>query len=135
MAAALHHCGRFVNMGRAGLSTYEIIHATEIIGLSDEEHEIISLVLRHEDIVNTPDNISMRAVKMIAIISLADALDRSAKQKGGDFKVVLNEDGQMIVSTKFTGDLSLERMTFEKHGRFFHEIFGIEPLLRQKRAF
>ena len=135
VAAVLHHCGRFVNMGRAGLSSYEIIHATEIIGLSDEEHEIVSLVLRHENIMNMPDDVSMRAAKMIAIISLADALDRSAKQKGGDFKVTLGEDGRMTVSTKFSGDLSLEQLTFEKNSRFFNEIFGIEPVLRQKRAF
>ncbi|MBO6106367.1 MAG: exopolyphosphatase [Stomatobaculum sp.] len=135
VAAVLHHCGRFVNMGRAGLSSYEIIHATEIIGLSDDEHEIVSLVLRHENIMNMPDDVSMRAAKMIAIISLADALDRSAKQKGGDFKVTLGEDGRMTVSTKFSGDLSLEQLTFEKNSRFFNEIFGIEPVLRQKRAF
>jgi exopolyphosphatase/guanosine-5'-triphosphate,3'-diphosphate pyrophosphatase len=41
----------------------------------------------------------------------------------------------MTVSTKFSGDLSLEQLTFEKNSRFFNEIFGIEPVLRQKRAF
>ena len=75
----------------------------------------------------------MKVAKMTAIIRLAGALDRSAKQKAGEYKVVINEDGELVVSTKFTGDLTLEQISFEQNSPFFSEIFGIEPVFKQKR--
>ena len=47
--------------------------------------------------------------------------------------VVINEDGELVVSTKFTGDLTLEQISFEQNSPFFSEIFGIEPVFKQKR--
>ena len=131
--AMLHHCGRFVNMGSGSLSSYEIIRATEIPGLSRDEQELVVQVLRNEEGVPRWQDLSMKVAKMTAIIRLADALDRSAKQKAGEYKVVINEDGELVVSTKFTGDLTLEQISFEHNSPFFSEIFGIEPVFKQKR--
>ena len=129
----LHHCGRFVNMGSGSLSSYEIISATEIPGLSREEKELVVQVLRNEEGVPQWQELSMKVAKMTAIIRLADALDRSAKQKAGEYKIALNEDGDLVISTKFTGDMTLEKISFEQSSPFFSEIFGIEPVLKQKR--
>ena len=131
--AMLHHCGRFVNMGSGSLSSYEIISATEIPGLSREEKELVVQVLRNEEGVPQWQELSMKVAKMTAIIRLADALDRSAKQKAGEYKIALNEDGDLVISTKFTGDMTLEIISFEQSSPFFSEIFGIEPVLKQKR--
>ena len=90
-------------------------------------------VLRNEEGVPRWQDLSMKVAKMTAIIRLADALDRSAKQKAGEYKVVINEDGELVVSTKFTGDLTLEQISFEHNSPFFSEIFGIEPVFKQKR--
>ena len=131
--AMLHHCGRFVNMGSGSLSSYEIIRATEIPGLSREEQELVVQILRNEEGVPEWQELSMKVAKMTAIIRLADALDRSAKQKAGEYKIVLNDEGELVISTKFTGDLTLEQLSFEQNSPFFSEIFGIEPIFRQKR--
>ena len=131
--AMLHHCGRFVNMGSGSLSSYEIIRATEIPGLSRDEQELVVQVLRNEEGVPRWQDLSMKVAKMTAIIRLADALDRPAKQKAGEYKGVINEDGELVVSTKFTGDLTLEQISFEHNSPFFSEIFGIEPVFKQKR--
>lgn len=131
--AILHHCGRFVNMGSGSMSSYEIIRATEIPGLASDEHRLVAQVLRNEEGIPEWQELSMKVAKMTAIIRLADALDRSAKQKAGEYKVVLNEEGELVISTKFTGDLTLEQLSFETNRRFFSEIFGIEPVFKQKR--
>lgn len=134
IAAMLHHCGRFINMGKASASSCNIIRATEIVGLSAKEHELISQVLKNEEGSVLWSEMSMRAAKFTAMIRLAGALDRSAKQKSGGYKMKLNEKNQLIISANKSGNLALERLDFERNKAFFSGIFGIEPILREKRG-
>lgn len=133
IAALLHHCGRFINMGEASSSSYHIVHATEIVGLSAQEHELISQVLKNEEGSFLWTEMSMKAAKFAAIIRLADALDRSAKQKSGGYKIAMNDKEQLVISAMRAGNLALEQLDFERNKSFFSVIFGIEPLLREKR--
>lgn len=133
-ATLLHHCGRFINMGHPNLSSCDIIHETEIIGLSEEEHEMIAQILKNDDEHFNWSGSSMQVAKFTAIIHLSDALDRSAKLKGGDYTIRLDEERHLNISTKYTGDMTLERLSFEKNKRLFIGIFGIEPIFHQKRV-
>lgn len=133
IAAHLRHCGRFVNMGKVNASGYHIVRMTEIAGLSAEEHELISQILKNEEGDILWPEMSMRASKLIAIMRLSDALDRSAKQKAGGYKMALNDEHQLIITANQAGKLMLEALAFEKNKAFFSEIFGIEPILREKR--
>ena len=135
IAALLHHCGRFVNMAQADRSSYDIIHATEIVGLSAEEHELVCAVFRCGS-GRRPNlrEIPMKAAKFAALISLADSLDRSAKQKGGDIRVRMDEEDRLVISTKSSSDMTLERLNFDLQKSLFRDMFGIEPVFRQKRA-
>ena len=121
-------------MGKASASSCNIIRATEIVGLSAKEHELISQVLKNEEGSVLWSEMSMRAAKFTAMIRLADALDRSAKQKSGGYKMKLNEKNQLIISANKSGNLALERLDFERNKAFFSGIFGIEPILREKRG-
>lgn len=134
IAALLHHCGRFINMGRASLSSYEIIHATEIVGLSREEHMLVAQVLKNEEDSLRWSELPMQVAKFTAIIRLADALDRSAKQKTADYRVRVDDARHLVVSTQYKGDMTLEKLSFERNKAFFGEIFGIEPEFRQQRS-
>lgn len=44
------------------------------------------------------------------------------------------KNGKLIVSTEYPGDITLEAMSFEQKAEFFEEIFGIRPVLKQKRS-
>ena len=42
-------------------------------------------------------------------------------------------DKELIITTGYQGDMALEAASFEQKADFFEEIFGVRPVLRQKR--
>ena len=135
IASLLHHCGRFINMGRPGTTSYEIIRATEIVGLSEEDHSLVCAVLKIGSERPNLKTVPMKAAKFSAVIRLADALDRSSRQKAGNLKVRLEDEERLTVYAGAAEDLTLERLSFERNSGLFRELFGIEPVFRQKRKF
>ena len=43
------------------------------------------------------------------------------------------KDGQLVIQTDCPADVTLEAISIADKGEFFEEIFGIRPVLRQKR--
>ena len=70
--------------------------------------------------------------KLVAILRLANSMDRSHRQKLAECKVTV-KDGELVVGTGYEGDITLERLAFEHKIEFFEEIYGIRPVLKQKR--
>ncbi len=152
IAAILHDCGKFISLTNIGESSYNIIMATEMIGLSHEEREIVANVVRFnhgkfayrgqagEDsrTVNRstiPDKETYLTVaKLTAILKLANNLDRSHKQKLKGIKALLKEN-QLILSADTMEDVTMERRYFQTASAFFQEVFGVEPVLKQKKTF
>ncbi len=140
IAAILHDCGKYISINSAGESSYNIIMATEIIGLSHREREIVANVVKYNtmDIFEEMDaykgriNDFMLVVKMVAILKVANAMDRSHKQKFRDFKVNLKENKLYITSYNST-DITLEKGLFNAKAKFFEDVYGIKPVLRQKK--
>ena len=60
-------------------------------------------------------------------------MDRSHAGKLSDCKLSV-KDGKLVIITGYDGDVTLERMSIEDKGDFFEEIFGIRPVLKQKRG-
>ena len=134
IAAILHNIGKFINMKNSDIATYNIISTGEIIGISHDERMLVaemSNIDTEENIYNKRD---IRLAKLSAILQIANALDRSHKQKIKDFSLEL-VDNQLILEIKCMGDLSLEILSFNSHRNFFREIFGIEFILKQIRTF
>lgn len=134
IAAILHNIGKFINMKNSDIATYNIISTGEIIGISHDERMLVaemSNIDTEENIYNKRD---IRLAKLSAILQIANALDRSHKQKIKDFSLELL-DNQLILEIKCMGDLSLEILSFNSHRNFFREIFGIEFILKQIRTF
>ncbi|PJJ29819.1 Ppx/GppA phosphatase family protein [Lacrimispora celerecrescens] len=151
IAAILHACGKFISMRNPSESAYHIIMSTEIIGLSHMEREIVANAVRYNGVEfdynrihlseevfrNTkgefPHKDSIILVgKLTAILRLANSLDRSHKQKLSDIHMSV-KNGQLVVTASYEGDITLESMAFRQKADFFEEIFGIRPILKQKR--
>ena len=151
ISAIIHSCGKFIGMKYTGESGYNIIMSTEIIGLSHMEREIIANVVRYnsidfdynevtfnEDLIRdtkgelTHNDVTILIAKLTAILRLANAMDRSHKQKLHDCRLSVKE-GQLLVTTTYGGDITLEAVAFAQKADFFEEIFGIRPVLKQKR--
>lgn len=136
LAAILHDCGKYISMVNIGETSYNIIMATEIIGLSHREREIVANVVRfnHSSFVydeqRVPDYLTV--AKLTAILRLAGGLDRSHKQKLKGVKAALIEN-QLVLTIDTSEDISLEKGFFEEKGEFFREAFSVEPVLKQHK--
>ena len=145
LAAILHDCGKFISMMNIGESSYNIIMSTEIIGLSHTERKIVASVVRFNhskfeyysqqtgsDILDQESYLTV--AKLTAILRLASGLDRSHKQKLKELKASL-KDGQLVLTADTPEDITLEKGFFEEKKDFFQEVFSIEPILKQRKAF
>lgn len=150
IAANLHSCGKFVTMRGASECAYNIIMATEIIGLSHIEREVVANVVRYHGQtfrynelaiearpsrytrLAAPDNLIMIVAKLTAILRLAESMDRSHKAKLEDSRIIV-KDNQLMITAEYAGDVTLEHMSIQQETDFFEEIFGIRPLLKQKK--
>ncbi len=132
ISAVLYGCGKYISMRNFGYCSYEIIMATEIIGLSHAEREVVAKVVRYYAEPFDYDKAAIHSAKLTAMLRLAVALDASYKQKLTDCRMVVRGD-ELVISTSYDGDLSLENMMVQTCAPFFEEIFGITPVLKQKR--
>lgn len=143
IAAILHDCGKYISMMDIGETSYHIIMATEIIGLSHMEREIVANVVRYN---HSPfvyyDNMQSKSMsneaylviaKLTAILKVANGLDRSHKQKLKGVRATL-KDEELILTLNSQEDIVLEKGLFGKRARFFKEVFNIQPVIKQKRV-
>lgn len=142
IAALLHDCGKYISLINVGESSYSIIMATEIIGLSHLEREIVANIVKYnhkefeyfEVISKTTmiDNESYLVIaKLTALLRVADGLDRSHKQKFADIKAILKED-ELMIRVDTDEDITLEKGLFKRKADFFEEVFSIRPVISQK---
>jgi exopolyphosphatase/guanosine-5'-triphosphate,3'-diphosphate pyrophosphatase len=141
IAVILHNCGSYINLNDVGENSYKIIMSTELIGISHKERMIVATVVRYlhdyfpeytqlKDHFNQEDYIHI--AKLNAILRLADAMDRSHKQKFTNITTNLRK-GELIITGNTIYDITLEQGIFQKYSSFFEEVFGIRPVLRQKK--
>lgn len=143
IAVILHGCGKYINLSDGAECSYSIIMATEIIGLSNKERRIIANVVKYntfevsyEDIMAQP-GLSERdyvvILKLTAILRVANALDRSHKQKFSQVRLEIRER-ELLIHVETAEDITLERGLFPPKADYFEEVFHIRPVIRQKKV-
>ena len=142
IAVILHSCGAFVNLEQARENSYKIILSTEIIGLSHRERVLIANIVRynHErfpDYRSVTGDIDredyLTAVKLSALLRLANTLDKSNRHKISQIRISLKEN-QLLMTADTLADITLEQGIFHNACDAFAEVFGIRPVLKQKRG-
>lgn len=142
-AAILHDCGKYVSLAHGPECAYNIIMESEIIGLSHLERQIVaSAVLyntyplaAYEELADRLDHGSyMTVAKLSAILRVANAMDRSHKQKFKNVKAVLRGT-QLVITIDTADNIILERKLFGVKAELFESVFGIKPVIREKRVF
>ena len=144
LAAILSECGRYISLSNVGNSAYSIIMATEIIGLSHVEREIVSNIVKYltekfeyygniRKTERLDANAYLRIAKLTAIIRLAEALDLSHRGKVERLKIAI-DDNIMSFMVETNADMTLEFGLFGRYTMFFEEVFNIKPVIRQKKS-
>lgn len=142
IAVILHNCGKYINMNDVMENSYKIILSTEIIGISHKEREIVANLARYNS-GKFPDYDSfsqeigkeeyITIAKLSAILRISNAMDKSHKQKFSQIKISISKNILTITTTTLE-DIALERGLFENKADFFEEVYGIRPILKQKRS-
>ncbi len=144
LSTILHDCGKFVSMSNLAECSYSIIMATEIIGLSHAEREIVANVVKYNHLdfayyeemsrYSMIDRESyLKIAKLTAILRIANGLDRSHKQKFRNVKASLKEN-QLVITVDTNEDITLEKGLFGARAAFFEEVYSVRPVIRQKRT-
>ena len=142
LSAILHNTGNYINLNDVCENSYNIVMSTELIGISHRQRMIVASVVRYlhgqfpqYEQLQEPFSAEeyLKIAKLNAILRLADAMDRSHKQK---FKTITTSlrGGQLTITGHTLYEITLEQGIFDLHASFFAELFGIQPILKQRRS-
>ncbi|MCH5280590.1 MAG: exopolyphosphatase [Lachnospiraceae bacterium] len=143
IASQLNDCGKYISQIDVGECSFRIIMATEIIGISHGEREIIAYVAKYNrddfeyyETLSKNTTLSREAylviAKLTAILRVANGLDRSHKQKFKDISVTL-KDHNLVINVDTTEDITLETGLLTARAKFFEEVYSLRPVIKQKR--
>lgn len=142
IAATLYDCGKFINMSHSSDNSYAIVMSTEITGLSHKEREEIANIIKftlskipdyHDMYDKIGDGEYMIILRLLAILKLAYAMNQSSRQKLDHYTIQV-KNKQLVITMDTLYDLTLERRAFEANADFFQQVYGIRPVLKQKRS-
>jgi exopolyphosphatase/guanosine-5'-triphosphate,3'-diphosphate pyrophosphatase len=117
LAVTLHDCGKYISMTRLSECSYHIIKSTEIIGISRLEREMVACIVRFnhehfsfyelmaEESALDADS-CMTVARLTAILRVANALDRSHREKFSDLQI-RNQERKMVITVETDEDISL----------------------------
>lgn len=143
VAAILHDCGKYISFANAAHCSYDIIMASEIIGLSHKEREIVANVVLYKTIAlpsydvlaEQLDHESYLIVaKLSAILQVSNAMDRSHKQKFKNIKAAI-KGRELVITIETEGDAVLEKALFDSKTVYFENIFSMKPVIKEKRVY
>lgn len=138
----LHDCGKYISISEQADCSYAIIESSEILGLSHKERMMVATTVAFnrkdlEPYEAMADRFSEEEynviVKLLAILKVANAMDRSHKQKFKSVKMTL-KNRQLIISTESDSSAALEKGMFRGKANFFEQTFAIRPVIHEKRV-
>jgi exopolyphosphatase/guanosine-5'-triphosphate,3'-diphosphate pyrophosphatase len=145
-AALLHDVGVFVNNAKHHKHSWYLIRESDIVGLGDEEREIVALCARyHRRAHPSPRHYGwggltaedqQKVRKLSAILRVADGLDRSHQGKVADVEVAIDRkavDLLPVLGADVESNLVLERLGFQDKSRLFQEVYGRRVQLGRPR--
>ena len=142
LAVILLNCGEYINMNEVPLNSYRIVMSTEIIGISHLERELVANLVRHKTsdfpkysrmLDGMDKDTYLTLSKLTAILRLANAMAKSHLKKFEDNTISIKEN-HVLITADTLNDISLEQVRFKGEADFFEEVYGIRPVLKQKRS-
>lgn len=143
VAAILHDCGKYISLANGPLCSYDIIMASEIIGLTHMEREIVAYTVlyntyplpAYEDLESDISRESYVVIaKLSAILRVSNAMDRSHKQKFKNVRAAV-KGKELVITIETDDDIALEKALFDAKVSYFENIFSIKPVVKEKRVY
>jgi len=138
--AILHDIGMFVSERAHHKHSAYLARWSEIIGLSEEEQNLVSLLARyhrkstpkpqHIEFMSLPAPERLRVSKLASLLRIADALDRGHRQAVRKLHVEIR-DNALALRAESTSDLAVEIQALGGKADLFEEITGLKVTLRR----
>lgn len=142
IAAILHDSGGFIDTHQHYLHSDYVLRQSEILGLSTEEIQIIAAVSRYHSARTPVSELAhfrqlgaskrLAIAKLAAILRLADSLDDAHQQTVERISVSVRPT-QVIITAFSDDDLALVHWAFSRKAEFFTDVFGLQPVFKQRR--
>lgn len=139
LAAILHSCGQYINVRTHSQCSFDLIKNFDIFGLTGEQILLTAFVSGYDEfsVPNTADTTffslteteRLEISKLVAIFRLANALDKSKRQKLKISKIKITND-KLEIKADTADSALLEKWAFDECAGFFKEVFGLSPELR-----
>ncbi len=143
VAAILHDCGKYISFANGPSCSYDIIMASEIIGLTHLEREIVAntvlyntwVLPAYEELADKMDHDSYLTVaKLSAILRVSNAMDRSHKQKFKNVRAAV-KGRELVITIETIDDIALEKALFNSKTTYFENVFSMRPVIKEKRVY
>ncbi len=135
VAALLHDIGHFINTVDHDKHGYYLLNANSLIGLNERQQAIVASLVRYHR-KSSPDandptarplpyKDRLTAIRLIALLRLADAMDASHTARVSDI-CIEQKKGALALKLIGDGDLMLEKWALTKRKSLFAESFGVK---------
>ncbi len=141
VAAILRDCGKYVNISRHHDRSFNIIMATELIGLTGREQTIAAYIARYHggnlqlsepQFTRLPSEDQLVIAKLTALLRLADAMDAGHQQKISQIEIEFDKQ-KMILSVMADRDLTLELWNIDQKSALFEQVYGYKVEVKKRR--
>lgn len=139
VASILHDIGKFISLDHHSLHSYDLIRSLELHGMSSTDMEMVALIARYHGMTAPKDSQKdygtlqkkekLIVAKLISILRMADALDRSHQQKISLTSIKVKDKTLYIKGTSKV-DTTIEEWNFNMKAKFFQEVYGISPVIK-----
>jgi exopolyphosphatase/guanosine-5'-triphosphate,3'-diphosphate pyrophosphatase len=136
LAAILHEIGKFTRTKDYLSTSFYKIRNLSIMGMNQDEMTLIAYICKFMTDSRSSRTDMMRVnldnqnliLKLSSILSLADSMDKSKKQKIQMVGIEITRDEFRILISK-SGDITLEEWNFDNRKKDFINTFGLIPKL------
>lgn len=138
LAATMHDMGKSISTFEHGLQSARVLLANPIVGLSDEEADMIAFLCEHHAVRDEAEAFlapgldekhRVKAVKLLSILLMADALDASSRQKLSIASAEVKDD-HFVILAKAQLDALFEKWIFSSKSQLFASLFGMRTELK-----
>jgi exopolyphosphatase/guanosine-5'-triphosphate,3'-diphosphate pyrophosphatase len=129
----LHDVGHFISDASHHKHSYYVVANSDMPGFTARERELIANLCRyHRKALPSADHPNLKALspedrdalgRLIPLLRLADALDRSHAQRVTKMECTLR-DGEVALDLDHSGDVGLEKWAVEMVSPLFEEVYS-----------
>lgn len=139
LAGWLHEVGRFIGERSHHKHSMYIIENSEIFGLSKKDKQIVAMLSRYHrrlapsindmEFAALPFDEQMLVLKLSALLRVADALGRTKSTSVDKLKITVERETVTVIY-RHLADVTLEQLALNQKGALFHELFGLNIIIR-----